>query len=72
MRDVEMADVMMGVSYLRSRKLADIYYRIHLIEAYGTGVLSKSKRVTRVSVNSHYLSARPIHSRRCFIKLNAH
>lgn len=43
MRDVEMTDVMMGVSYLRSRKLADIYYRIHLIEAYGTGIAKIKK-----------------------------
>ena len=37
-RGVEMADVMMGVSYLRNRKLADIFYRLHLIESYGTGI----------------------------------
>lgn len=37
-RGVEMADVMMGVSFLRNRKLADIFYRLHLIEAYGTGI----------------------------------
>lgn len=45
MRDVEMADVMMGVSYLRNRKLADIYYRIHLIEAYGTGIVKIKKEL---------------------------
>ena len=38
-RGVEMADVMMGVSFLRNRKLADIFYRLHLIEAYGTGIV---------------------------------
>ena len=38
-RGVEMADVMMGVSYLRNRKLADIFYRLHLIESYGTGIV---------------------------------
>lgn len=42
-RGVEMADVMMGVSYLRNRKLADIFYRIHLIEAYGTGIAKIKK-----------------------------
>lgn len=45
MRDVEMADVMMGVSYLRSRKLADIFYRTHLIEAYGTGIVKIKKEL---------------------------
>ena len=44
-RDVEMTDVMMGVSYLRSRKLADIYYRIRLIEAYGTGIVKIKKEL---------------------------
>lgn len=44
-RDVEMADVMMGVSYLRSRKLADVYYRMHLIEAYGTGIVKIKKEL---------------------------
>lgn len=38
-RGVEIADVMMGVSYLRNRKLADIFYRLHLIESYGTGIV---------------------------------
>ncbi len=42
-RGVEMADVMMGVSYLRNRKLADIFYRLHLIETYGTGIVKIKK-----------------------------
>lgn len=42
-RGVEMADVMIGVSYLRNRKLADIFYRLHLIEAYGTGIAKIKK-----------------------------
>lgn len=35
---VEMDDIMMGVSYLRNSRLADIFYRLHFIEAYGTGI----------------------------------
>jgi ATP-dependent DNA helicase RecG len=31
-------DIMIGVSALRNRKLADIFYRLKLIEAYGTGI----------------------------------
>ena len=31
-------DMMLGVSYCRNKKLADIFYRLGLIEAYGTGV----------------------------------
>lgn len=38
LRGVEMKDIMMGVSYLRNKKLAEIFYRLHLIEAYGTGI----------------------------------
>lgn len=38
MRGVEMSDIMMGASYLRNKKLAEIFYRLHLIEAYGTGI----------------------------------
>lgn len=38
MRGVEMSDIMMGVSYLRNKKLAEVFYRLHLIEAYGTGI----------------------------------
>lgn len=32
------SDMMMGVSVLRNKKLADIFYRLNLIEAYGTGM----------------------------------
>lgn len=35
-------DIMLGVSILRNRSLANIFYHLHLIEAYGTG-LSKIK-----------------------------
>ena len=32
-------DVLLGVSALRNKHLADVFYRLHLIEAYGTGLL---------------------------------
>ena len=32
-------DVLLGVSVCRNRKLADIFYRLDLIEPYGTGLL---------------------------------
>lgn len=35
---VTMADVLLGLSVCRNRKLADIFYRLNLIEAYGTGL----------------------------------
>lgn len=42
-RGVEMDDIMMGVSYLRNTRLAEIFYRLHLIEAYGTGITKIKK-----------------------------
>ena len=32
-------DILLGLSVCRNRKLADIFYRLDLIEAYGTGLL---------------------------------
>lgn len=32
-------DIMLGLSALRNPKLANVFYRLHLIEAYGTGIL---------------------------------
>ena len=43
MRGVEMSDIMLGVSYLRNKRLAEIFYRLQWIEAYGTGI-SKIKK----------------------------
>ena len=37
-KGISESDVMMGVSVLRNKKLAEIFYRLHLIEAYGTGM----------------------------------
>ena len=31
-------DIMLGISITRNKKLADVFYRLHLIEAYGTGM----------------------------------
>ncbi|MGN1456361.1 MAG: ATP-binding protein, partial [Acutalibacteraceae bacterium] len=31
-------DIKLGISVLRNKNLADIFYRLHLIEAYGTGI----------------------------------
>ena len=39
MRGISYNDIMLGVSALRNQHLANIFYRLHLIEAYGTGML---------------------------------
>ncbi len=38
-RGVTLKDVTMGISVCRNAKLANVFYRLELIEAYGTGIL---------------------------------
>lgn len=37
-KGISLNDLYLGVSVLRNNQLADIFYRLHLIEVYGTGV----------------------------------
>ncbi|AHF90727.1 ATPase AAA [Opitutaceae bacterium TAV5] len=37
-KGVSLSDILLGVSALRNPKLANIFYRLNLIEAYGTGI----------------------------------
>jgi ATP-dependent DNA helicase RecG len=37
-KGVSFSDILLGVSALRNPRLANIFYRLHLIEAYGTGI----------------------------------
>lgn len=38
-KGISFDDIMLGVSVLRNRHLANVFYRLKLIEAYGTGIL---------------------------------
>lgn len=38
MRGIELADIMSGYSICRNTQLANVFYRLQLIEAYGTGM----------------------------------
>lgn len=38
MPGIDLADVLVGLSVCRNQDLANIFYRLHLIEAYGTGL----------------------------------
>ena len=38
MPGIELEDVMAGISVCRNQYLANVFYRLHLIEAYGTGI----------------------------------
>ena len=52
-------DIMLGVSVLRNKRLADVLYRLRLIEAYGTGIMkingcyAKSNVKPRISVSDN-------------------
>lgn len=35
---IDLEDVMVGISVCRNQELANVFYRLHLIEAYGTGM----------------------------------
>jgi ATP-dependent DNA helicase RecG len=37
-KGIEVADILSGLSICRNPNLADVFYRLHLIEAYGTGI----------------------------------
>jgi ATP-dependent DNA helicase RecG len=37
-KGITLNDIMLGVSVLRNQHLANIFYRLNLIEAYGTGI----------------------------------
>lgn len=49
-KGIAYSDIMLGVSVLRNTKLAEIFYRLHLIEAYGIGMpkIMESYREYRV------------------------
>jgi len=51
---VQKEDVLLGLSVCRNKKMADIFYRLDLIEAYGTGLL-KIKNAYRDSTNQPQL-----------------
>ena len=37
-RGISQSDILLGISIARNKKLADVFYSLHLIEAYGTGM----------------------------------
>ena len=38
MPGIDLEDIMVGISVCRNQELANVFYRLHLIEAYGTGM----------------------------------
>lgn len=47
-------DIMLGVSALRNQKLANVFYRLKLIEAYGTGILKINESYTDSNVKPQF------------------
>lgn len=47
-------DIMLGVSALRNQKLANVFYRLKLIEAYGTGILKINENYAECTVKPQF------------------
>ena len=49
-RGISFDDIMLGVSVLRNPHLANVFYRLRLIEAYGTGMLKIHESYTEYNI----------------------
>ena len=53
-RGLTFDDIMLGVSALRNQNLANVFYRLNLIEAYGTGILKINESYTDCTVKPQF------------------
>lgn len=53
-RGLTFEDIMLGVSALRNPKLANVFYRLKLIEAYGTGILKINESYAECAVKPQF------------------
>ena len=53
-RGLSFNDIMLGVSALRNQKLANVFYRLYLIEAYGTGILKINESYSDCDVKPQF------------------
>lgn len=53
-RGLTLDDIMLGVSALRNQKLANVFYRLRLIEAYGTGILKINESYADYAVKPRF------------------
>lgn len=53
-RGLTFDDIMLGVSVLRNQNLANVFYRLKLIEAYGTGILKIHESYADCSVKPQF------------------
>ena len=52
-RGISQSDILLGISIARNKKLADVFYRLHLIEAYGTGMPKIIEAYREYSLEPH-------------------
>lgn len=50
-RGISLNDILLGVSVARNQNLANVFYRLRLIEAYGTGILKINENYDEYNVN---------------------
>lgn len=55
-KGLSLADIKLGVSMLRNKNLANVFYRLHLIEAYGTGLLKIDECYAECAVKPQLLA----------------
>lgn len=53
-RGLTFNDIMLGVSALRNQNLANVFYRLNLIEAYGTGILKINESYADCTVKPRF------------------
>lgn len=53
-RGLTFDDIMLGVSALRNQNLANVFYRLKLIEAYGTGILKINESYSDCNVKPQF------------------
>lgn len=53
-RSLGFEDIMLGVSALRNRNLANVFYRLKLIEAYGTGILKINESYSECALKPQF------------------
>lgn len=53
-RGLTFDDIMLGVSVLRNQNLANVFYRLKLIEAYGTGILKINESYADCAVKPQF------------------
>lgn len=79
-RGISIEDIKLGISQTRNEKLASVFYRLRLIEAYGTGIIkimesyasSRQKPELKVSENAFLISLPNLNHKRELVTGNGY